>query len=238
MATDGSFGERLESQTESYLGRLDDCVSLLPSALDAYEETGSCQDLAAEIAEIESDCDSRVRALTGAITNAGADDIGLLNTRINFNQSALIELYNQLDVVANHTERIVNELGMMRPAAAVEPFACMRSMAAHIVDMVDTLVDVTSEFVRGLTRSDLTRELTAGIERIRELESECDDLRDEAIATAFADDTIDSPLVYRALAILFDELANTIEDLTDQLIVIGSEEPRIITETDPAAGGR
>ncbi|ERH08010.1 MAG: hypothetical protein J07HN4v3_00375, partial [Halonotius sp. J07HN4] len=41
------------------------------------------------------------------------------------------------------------------------------------------------------------------------------------------------PLVYRELAVLFDELANTIEDLTDRITVISSDEPGIVTEGDP-----
>jgi len=32
-----------------------------------------------------------------------------------------------------------------------------------------------------------------------------------------------------------DELANTIEDLTDRIVVIASKEPGIVTDTDPDA---
>jgi hypothetical protein len=238
MSTDGGFGKRLETQTEAYLDRIDDCVRLLPTALEAYAVDGSCRETADRIAELESECDDRVRELTGSITNAGPDDIGLLNTRINFNESALLDFYKTLDVVANHTERIVQEVAMMRPPADVDPFRDMRKMADRIVEMTATLADVVTDFVRGLARSDAERTLTAGIERIRELESECDELRNEAIATAFAAADIDQPLVYRELAILLDELANTIEDLTDRIVVIASKEPGIVTEADPDADGR
>jgi uncharacterized protein Yka (UPF0111/DUF47 family) len=238
MSTDGGFGKRLETQTEAYLDRIDDCVRLLPTALEAYAVDGSCRETADRIAELESECDDRVRELTGSITNAGPDDIGLLNTRINFNESALLDFYKTLDVVANHTERIVQEVVMMRPPADVDPFRDMREMADRIVEMTATLADVVTDFVRGLARSDAERTLTAGIERIRELESECDELRNEAIATAFAAADIDQPLVYRELAILLDELANTIEDLTDRIVVIASKEPGIVTEADPDADGR
>mgnify|MGYP002760793478 FL=1 len=152
--------------------------------------------------------------------------------RINFNESALLDFYNELDVVANHTERIVQEVAMMRPDAGVEPFADMREMATRIAEMTAVLGDVVEGFVRGLARADATETLTAGIESIRALESECDDLRNDAIATAFADDAVDQPLVYRELAILLDELANTIEDLTDRIVVIASKEPGIVTDAD------
>jgi len=232
MPTDANFGERLESQTVAYLDRIDDCVALLPRALDEYARDGASDETAAEIAAVESECDELVRGLTALITDAGPDDIGLLNTRINFNESALLDFYNELDVVANHTERIVQEVAMMRPDAGVEPFADMREMATRIAEMTAVLGDVVGGFVRGLARADATETLAAGIESIRALESECDDLRNDAIETAFADESIDQPLVYRELAILLDELANTIEDRTDRIVVIASKEPGIVTDAD------
>ncbi|ELZ48882.1 hypothetical protein C464_05710 [Halorubrum coriense DSM 10284] len=232
MSTDANFGERLESQTVAYLDRIDDCVALLPRALDEYASDGAYDETVAEIAAVESECDDLVRGLTALITDAGPDDIGLLNTRINFNESALLDFYNELDVVANHTERIVEEVAMMRPDADVEPFADMREMATRIAEMTAVLGDVVEGFVRGLARADATETLAEGIEAIRALESECDDLRNDAIDTAFADESIDQPLVHRELAILLDELANTIEDLTDRIVVIASKEPGIVTDAD------
>ncbi|EMA64796.1 DUF47 domain-containing protein [Halorubrum kocurii] len=237
MATDADFGEQLETQTAAYLDRIDDCVALLPRALDEYAGDGPYRETIDEIAAIESECDELVREITATITNAGPDDIGLLNTRINFNESALLDFYKELDVVANHTERIVQEVVMMRPDADGDPFRDMREMATRIVEMTAVLGDVVEGFVRGLARSDATETLTEGIEAIRDLESECDELRNDAIATAFADDAVDQPLVYRELAILLDELANTIEDLTDRMVVIASKEPGIVTEATPEADG-
>ena len=232
MPTDIDFGERLESQTAAYLDRIDDCVELLPRALDEYATDGPFEETSDEIAAIESECDERVREITETITAAGPDDIGLLNTRINFNESALLDFYKELDVVANHTERIVQEVAMMRPAADVAPYRDMAAMAERIAEMTELLADVATRFVRGLARSDGTETLTEGIEAIRGLESECDELRNDAIATAFRDDAIADPLVYRELAVLLDELANAIEDLTDRMVVIASKEPGIVTGGD------
>lgn len=237
MSTDAGFGARLESRTATYLDRVDDCVALLPRALDEYAEDGSARETVDEIAAVESECDELVREITGLITDAGPDDIGLLNTRINFNESALLDFYNELDVVANHTERIAQEVAMMRPDASVEPFADMREMADRIAEMVAVLGDVVEGFVRGLTRADGTETLADGIEAIRGLESECDDLRNDAIETAFADGAVDQPLVYRELAILLDELANAVEDLTDRIVVIASKEPGIVAESASDADG-
>ncbi|QAU13904.1 DUF47 family protein [Halorubrum sp. BOL3-1] len=238
MSTDAGFGARLESRTETYLDRIDDCVALLPRALDEYAEDGPFRETVDEIAAVESECDELVRDLRALITDAGPDDIGLLNTRINFNESALLDFYNELDVVANHTERTAQEVTMMRPDAGVDSFDDMREMATRIVEMVALLGDVVERFVRGLARADAAETLTEGIEAIRDLESECDDLRNDAIETAFADDETGQPLVYRELAILLDELANTVEDLTDRMVVIASKEPGIVAEADPEADGK
>ena len=124
---------------------------------------------------------------------------------------------------------------MMRPDASVEPFDDMREMADRIAEMVAVLGDVVEGFVRGLARADATETLAEGIEAIRDLESECDALRNDAIETAFADESVDQPLVYRELAILLDELANAVEDLTDRIVVIASKEPGIVAEPDSAA---
>jgi len=236
MSTDADFGERLEAQTATYLDRIDDCVALLPRRPSTSTRAAArTARRSTKLPPSKASATTKSGEITGVITNAGPDDIGLLNTRINFNESALLDFYKELDVVPNHTERIVQEVAMMRPDADTDSFRDMREMADRITKMTAVLGDVVERFVRGLARSDATETLTEGIEAIRDLESECDDLRNDAIETAFADTDIDQPLVYRELAILLDELANTIEDLTDRIVVIASKEPGIVTDTDPDA---
>lgn len=232
MTTDTDFGASLESRTAAYCDRLGDCAALLPELFDHYANDGEYRETVERIESIESECDQRRRSITAAITNADAKEIGLLNTRINHNQSALIDFVNELDVVANHTERIAQELEMMQPDPDAAAFERLAAMADPIVEMTDVLSDVTERFIHGLARSDATETLTDGIEAIRELESRCDELRNDAITTAF-ETGVDQPLVYRELAVLLDELANTMEDLTDRIIIITSEESGIITEVDP-----
>mgnify|MGYP006271491619 CR=1 FL=1 len=230
--TETDFGTSLETQTATYLDRLADCNALLPTLFEAYADGDDTDELLAEIEAVESECDDVRRSITAAIANADSRDIGLLSTRIKFNQSALLDFYKELDVVANHTERIAQELTMMRPSPAPDCYDPLAEMPAVIVEMTEALVDVVDRFIRGLARSDTTETLTEGVERIRDLESECDRLRNQVTASAF-DSEVDQPLVYRELAVLLDELANTIEDLTDRMTVISSEEPGIVTETEP-----
>lgn len=233
MPTDADFGDQLESKTDAYLDRLNDCVRLLPEILDEYAADGEYRDTLDRIQTIESECDRLNRNITALITNANPDNIGLLNTRINFNESALLEFYKNVDVVANLTERIAQELVMMQPSHDTDCFQGLQEMAEQIASMTTTLEDVVERFVHNLCNTYESDTLTDEIQSVRDMESRCDEIRNDVITTAFSDDGIDQPLMYREFAILLDELANKMEDITDQIVIIASKEPGIITEADP-----
>jgi len=233
MAAGPTFGDELDAQTETYLNRLTDCVSLLPEILDEYATDGDYESTFEAIGDIESECDRLNREINGTITNAGPDDIGLLNSRVHFNASELISFYGTLDVIANHTERIAQELLMMRPPHDNACFEGLHEMAYEIESGLEALEAAVVDFVHAMSRTDESTDLTADIETVRAMESACDELRNSVISTAFADDEIDQPLMYREFAILFDELANTMEDITDQVVIIASNEPGITTEPEP-----
>ena len=229
MSSDADFESTLESKTVTYLDQLADCTERLPTLLTAYAEGREYEPIIDQIEAAENDCDQTRREITALIANAGTREIGLLNTPINLNQSALLDFYKQLDVVANHTERIAQELSMLQPAASNNSYEQFQEMATLIVEMTEVLNDVVERFITGLARNNASETLTDEIETIRALESKCDTARNDVIATAFSSD-LPQPLVYRELAVLLDELANTIEDLTDRITVISSEEPGIVTE--------
>jgi len=234
MPNSTAFGATLESQTETYLAKLASCTDLLPTALTAYADGEAYAATTTQIEEIESECDQLRRDITASIANADSREIGLLNTPINLNQSALLDFYKQLDVVANHTERIAQEIGMLQPEPANDSYDKLQEMAALIVEMTEILDDVVTRFIAGLARNESTETLVDEIEQIRTLESKCDTARNEVIATAFESD-LAQPLVYRELAVLLDELANTIEDLTDRITIISTAEPGLVTEGDPTS---
>jgi len=232
MTSDVDFGASLESKTEIYLEQLIECTELLPELLAEYAAGNDIGDRIEQIESIESDCDRTRRTITASIANADSREIGLLNTPITFNQSALLDFYKELDVVANHTERIAQELEMMHPEPTNECYEQLQTMAVTITEMTQVLSEVVKRFISGISRNGASETLTDEIETIRRLESRCDKSRNNVIATAFASD-LTQPLVYREFAVLFDELANTIEDVTDRITVISSEEPGIVTESTP-----
>ncbi|MFW5949809.1 MAG: DUF47 domain-containing protein [archaeon] len=232
MAED--FGNDLEVRTDTYLETLDECVSFLPTLLEQYANDEDVEPTVERILALESEGDQMIRSITSAITNSNPEEMGLLNTRFNYNQTELIEFYKEIDVLANRTERIAQEVIMMQPASDNDCFDGLLEMAEHVADMTTTLEDVVERLVRGLARTDATDSLYDGIKAIRDMESRCDAIKYDIIATAFADETIEHPLMYRELAILFDDLANTMEDVTDRIILIASDEPGLVTEIDPA----
>jgi len=232
MTSETGFSGTLESQTQTYLDQLTLCSTYLPELLDEYASGSETKQVVGMIEETESECDDVRRSITALISNADSQDIGLLSTRIKFNQSALLTFYKDLDIIANHTERIAQELTMIRPSPEVDSYDRLREMAAIIVEMTEELADVVARFIQSLARTNASDTLTDGIERIRDFESQCDTVRNDVIKSAFEND-IENPLVYREFAVLLDELANTIEDLTDQITVISSEEPGIVTEAEP-----
>lgn len=234
MPTGRDFGDELESQTDAYLDSLQECVGLLPTLLDEYAAGEDITETVERIGDLESVGDRSIRSITSSITNANPEDMGLLNTRLNYNQSELIEFYKEIDVLANLTERIADELDMMQPPADTACFEGLSEMATHVADMLTTLEDVVERFVHGLGTTSGSDSLYDEIKAIRDMESRCDTIKNDVIRTAFAEEATAQALMYRELAILFDDLANTMEDVTDRIIVIASDEPGLVTEIDPA----
>lgn len=233
MAADAGFGEQLEAQTDAYLEPFSDCIRLLPDLLDQYAAGEEYSETVERIQALESDCDRRNREIVALITNADPKDMGVLNTQINYNQSALVEFYKTVDVVVNVTERIAQELEMMQPAYDNKCFEGLREMAEEVAETTATMEEVVGRFVHGLGTLGGSDTLTDEIKAIRDMESRCDEIRNDVISTAFSDDRIEQPLMYREFAILLDELANQMEDITDQIIIVASEAPGIVTEDGP-----
>ncbi|MFW6018195.1 MAG: DUF47 domain-containing protein [Halapricum sp.] len=233
MPAGASFSQQLESQTDAYLDCFKACIDLLPELLDQYVAGEDYSETIEEIEDLESACDDRNLEIVAMITNADPIDMGKLNTRINYNQSALVEFYRTVDVVVNVTERIAHELDMMRPPHDNECFEGLREMASEVAETTDVLEDVIERFVHDLGTYEASDSLTEEIQAIRDMESRCDEIRNDVIATAFRDDTIDQPLMYREFAILFDDLANQMEDITEEIIIVASNAPGIVAEEGP-----
>ena len=68
MSPHTDFGATLESQTETYLGKLTECTDLLPTVLTAYADGEEYAATTTQIEEIESECDQLRRDITASIS--------------------------------------------------------------------------------------------------------------------------------------------------------------------------
>jgi uncharacterized protein Yka (UPF0111/DUF47 family) len=211
------FDDRIVSRTETYLDRIDECVRLLSDLVDA-------------ITTRESDCDRLKRDISAQITNADARDIGLRNARIHLNSPHVLDLYQRLDEIPNAIERLAEELVTIAPPREAATFDRYAEMARCAERAMDALADAVACYVRLLRSPSRSDSVAAEIATVRGAESSVDELRNEVIETAFADDAIDGAFVYRTFALRFDEVLDAMEDVTDTLVVASSTESWITTE--------
>lgn len=233
MAAEANLGSQIGSETEAYLDRIDRCVSLLPELLARYRAGEAYRETAATLRRLESECDRCERRIAALVTNATAADLGLWNSRLHLNTPQIVELYQDVDGVANAAEGVAEALVTMSPDPDPRCFDGLEAMAERATEAVAVLSDVVARFVHTLCSPSDSVALADGIERIREFERTVDGLRNDVIAQAF-DDAVERPLVYREFALLLDGLVDAMEDATDRIVLVSSTESWIVTET----GGR
>lgn len=214
------IGDTLEQQTTAYFDQLEDGLGLLPRLLRQYADDETYRDTADRIRELESDCDRTNRDISSLISNSTGEQIGLRNVRIHLNPGHIIVLYQTLDEIVNKAEQFAEELVAISPPRADEPLGLLTEMAEKTVATISTLRNAITEYVTVLLHPEQSTSIADDVARIRAVESECDKLRNEIIATVFDSENVANPLVYRELALLMDEIVDTMEDVTDQLIFI------------------
>lgn len=232
MADDDPFGERLISTTETYLDRIADCVTLLPTLLERYRSGADYRSIADRIQDVETECDRRNRRISSLVTNVTAEEIGLSNARIHLNSPQLVELYQTMDDIPNTAEQIAEELVTIGPACTDACFRGLSAMAEHATTAMAALVTAVTRFVRVLCTPSESGTIAEEIETIRDIESTCDSIRNEVVATAFESESVTQPLVHREFAHLFDELMDVMEDVVDQIVLVSSTEAWITTESE------
>ncbi|MFB6171717.1 MAG: DUF47 domain-containing protein [Haloarculaceae archaeon] len=231
VADSAQFEARIVSQTETYLDQVEACVTEVPRLLEAYADRGPYRQTADRIAEAESDCDRTQREIGGLIANADATDLGIRLTRLHLNSGPTIELYQLLDEIANAAERFAEELVAIGPQRSLACLDRLREMAECAARTVPHLRRAVAEFVRVLCDPGRTGSVVEEVTRIRAAESDCDRTRNDLLAAAF-DGATTEPLVYREFALLLDGLVDTMEDVTDQLLLITGNQSWIAIEPE------
>lgn len=229
---DQTFEDQLLSETDAYLNRVEDCVFQLQTLLDQYVAESSYKGVVDLISEIESDCDQLNRRISALISNSNARKLGIKLTRLHVNSRPTIQLYQLLDEIANAVEQFAEEIDAISPPIDEPCLDRLREMADIAIRTMTVLKEAVTDYVRVLCQPDTAITLTAEIGRIRTAESRCDKLRTEVIATAFSDGPSPTALVYRELALLLDQVVDTMEDVTDQMILIIGNQSWIEIESE------
>jgi len=197
-------------------------VAALPRLVDQYAAEEPYRRTVDRICEVESDCDGANRRLGTLLSNAAVEDLGLRLTHVHLNAGATIDLYRRLDDVAD-AEQFAQELAAIEPPRSVACLDLLREMAEVARRTVPVLAGVLTDYVESLCDPYESATIGEGIARVRRAESECDDLRNEVIATAFAGD-VPVPMVYREFAHLLDAVVDAMEDVADRIVrTTGSE---------------
>lgn len=231
-----TVGERVVSGTEQYVSRVEGCVTLVPELLERYVGGGPYRETVERVRTLESECDSAGRRVCAAITTASAEEVGLRNSRVHINAPQVVALFQTLDRVANAAEQVAEELLTVRPPAG-GPFARLRKMADRATEAMAALAEAVVAFARALCDPAGSVTLVEEVRAVREAESTCDRLRNDAVATAFDELPTAEALLYREFALLLDSLLDAMEDVTDRLVLISSNEGWVRSQADqgPAA---
>lgn len=231
-AVDGDhFSDRLVSQTSTYLDRVTGCVEETPALVEQYAEDGAYARTADRIADLESECDRIHREVSSLVAAAGAADLDIRLTRLHLNSRETVRVYHLLDEVANAVEQFAADLVALAPARDRDCLDLLAEMAASAAAAMPHLRVAVGEYVRLLCDAEASRTVADEVARVRAAESACDDTRNALVRTAF-DDGPPRPLLYRDLALRLDAVADTMEDVTDHLVVVAGTRPWIEVEPD------
>lgn len=212
------FDEALRADTIEFLDGIEACVDSLPPLLEAYAQGEPIESGVAEIRDLERDCDRHARQLGSHVANADVTDLGIRLTRVHLHAGHTIGLFQQLDEIPNAVEQVAEELQAIRPDPAPVVLAHLLEMAAIATDATIALRNAVVGYVDVLCSSDAECSIAADVREVRALESDVDRLRNDAITAAFDVDGRDA-LVYRQFALQVDALVDTMEDVTDHMIL-------------------
>jgi len=219
------LADRLVSRTETYLDQTEACVALLPELLAAYPD-GDYREFVDRISTLESDCDRTNRHLCGLVADADVRDLGIRLTRVHLHASQTIELFNALDEVANAAEQFAVDLDGLRPDLPPDRRDRFDEMAAEAATAMAALRSAVTDYVGVLCNPETSADIAGDVACVRNVESRCDRLRNEAVTAAFDGDAGGdaSALVCRELALQLDEVVDAMEDVTDRMVrTTGSE---------------
>jgi len=221
MQTDTSdqFEGRLRAQTTAYLDQLEACVGQLPPVLSRYAANDDYEDAVERIVELESACDQTNRQLSALVSNATVGEYGVELSRLYLNSNQTIELFQRLDEIANAAEQFGLDIITTTPSRSSDCLDLLFAMANIAARTISTLRTTVKAYVRMLCEPEKSVSVIEEVQTVRTAETDCDEFRTDCIEAAFDADSTRSALVYRELALGLDSVVDTMEDVTDHMIL-------------------
>lgn len=207
----------VRERTESLLTGVGRCVELLPDLLEDYGRAPEAfDDDVLTLRERESACNATARGLRLAVGQSmTAEPTGLY-----LMAGDLVSLYTLVESVANRAETVGTELTAIRPALSEDCRTALLGLAERAIEAFEALAAATRAYVEALVVNGDPNGVVEPVERVRSIESDCDEYRQAALRIAFEDGpTLDS-LALRAVIYHLDGVVNGIETAVDRLDVM------------------
>lgn len=204
--------EVIQGRTGLFLAEVRECVGALPGIVDSYAaDPGAFSDRVKRLQAQESACNEAARELRVVVGESAAAEAFF------YPAGEFLSLVAAIDGVANRAERVATELATIEPSLSARCREALRRMAETAVGAFDALSAATTAYVEALANGGDTDAGADSIERVRELESECDDVRQAALRMAFDDAPTAEALAVRAVVHEADAVVDGMETAADSL---------------------
>lgn len=210
--SDPAVVEVVHGRTERFLAEVRECIELLSEAVESYAvDEAAFADAIAALESRESACNEAARDLRVAVRGSVSADDAPSPAR------DFRSLVVAIDGVANRAERVGTELAAIEPALTDRCHESLRGMAETARRAFEALSDATMAYLGALAAGGDADPVVEAIERVRKLETECDDLRQAALRMAFDDLATGEALAVRAVAHEMDAVVDAMETAADSM---------------------
>ncbi|PSP84990.1 hypothetical protein BRC83_03525 [Halobacteriales archaeon QS_1_68_17] len=216
------FAAEFRSLTDVYLRQVRNCTRRLPDAVRAYgTDREQFRHEVERLSAVESECDSTLRQVRALVGESMPPNF----TVAYLHAGDVVDLYAEVDAVANRAEQFGRELAAIEPAVTDPELASLVEMAEMTDEATGVLTNAVLDRADDLSTVGEVPPIEDAVEAIDALESECDAAKYELIETGFTDGTTVEALAVRELALVLDGAMDAVEDAADHLVYMASRDP-------------
>ena len=203
----------VRGRMELLLEEVGACVGSLPALVGNYRrDEAAFHERVTAIERRESNCNEAARGLRSALADSLAAESFFHPT------SGLVSLVTAVDAVANRAERVATELSAVEPPLEGRPGEALERMTDIAVEAFDALAEAIAAYLETLSGTDA--DPAPALERVRRLESDCDDHRRDAVRAAFEAEPTADALSIRVVLHETDAVVDGMETAADTLDVV------------------